>query len=513
MTLDTPAATTARAKTGGSVAVLAVVLASLTLPLAVTPPGVALGAMAQDLGATPGSAQWMLNAYNVTFAACMLAAGGVADLVGRRRVLIAGMWLFGAMSALCAVLDNMVWIDVFRAVQGIGAAGIMTSGSAILANSFTGPARSRAFGALGAAFGLGLALGPLAAGVLVDAAGWRSVFWMNVVIVAVALVLSRWLPESSDPQAQRVDWAGAATFTCSLFLLTLAFVQGQESGWVSWQTGACVLGFVAFLGLFVLVESRQSRPMFDLSLFRRPTFIAVVCQPFTITFGFVVLLVFLPPYFQGVGGLAAVSSGAVLLPLTLPVLLIPLFAARVASRVPLRVLLSASSLLIAVGSLWLLTLRPEGGAAQLIGPLLVVGIGVGSAFGVMDNAAVSVVPSERAGMASGIFNTMRITGEGIAIAGAASLLATLTGASVARRLPDAGPDTTAAGGEIVQGHVESAVAVLGGSPASVADKTAALRDGLTGAMHTSFVVLAILAAVGAIATFAVIRDREIDTSS
>jgi MFS family permease len=461
---------------GGVAAVLAVALASVTLPLAVTAPAVALGAMSTDLGSSPGAAQWVLNAYNVTFAACMLASGSLADLFGRRRILVAGIGLFGLMSLLCAVVDNIVLIDVFRAVQGIGAAGILTSGAAVLANTFTGPARAKAFGVLGGSFGFGLALGPLTAGALVDAGGWRAVFWLNVVLAGVALLFARHIPESSDPHAERVDWAGTITFSSSLFLLTFAFVAGPTYGWGSLVTLASAAGCVVFLALFVVVERRQRRPMFDLSLFRRPTFVAVVCQPFTITFGFVVLLVYLPPYFQGVGGFGSAASGALLLPLTIPVLLIPLLAGGIAARVPLRVMLATSSLLIAVGSLWLVVLRPDATWMQLAGPLLLFGIGVGSAFGVMDNAAVSVVPKERAGMASGIFNTMRITGEGLAIAGAASLLATLTALDLGRRIPGGGAGAKSAAGEIVQGHLGAAVQAL---PRSTMDPAAALAGSLT----------------------------------
>jgi MFS family permease len=250
--------------------------------------------------------------------------------------------------------------------------------------------------------------------------------------------------------------------------------------------------------------------MFDLTLFRRPTFVAVVCQPFTITFGFVVLLVYLPTYFQGVGGIGTAASGALLLPLTVPVLLIPLLAGPVAARIPLRVMLACSSLLIAAGSLWLVVLSPTASWPQLVGPLLVFGIGVGSAFGVMDNAAVSVVSHERAGMASGIFNTMRITGEGIAIAGAASLLATLTAAGITQQVTAIDGTATSAAGEVVRGHIAAAVSSLGGS---AVDARTVLASSLTSAMHTVFVALAVLALAGALATFVVITDKDLDQSS
>ncbi|TDD92512.1 MFS transporter [Actinomadura rubrisoli] len=483
----------------------------MTLPLTVTGPAVALSDMAADLGSSVAAAQWVQNAYGVTFAACLLAAGGLADRFGRRRVLLSGLMVFCLMSVVCTVASSMLLIDIARAVQGIGAAGVLTSGAAILAASFQGPARAQAFGVLGGSFGCGLALGPLTAGALVSAGSWRAVFFVNVVIGLVVLALARFIPESRNPAATKVDWGGAATFSGSLGLLALTFVEGPESGWVTLPTLGALAGSVALMAAFAVVELRVAHPMFDLSLFRRPTFIVVVCQPFTITFGFVVLLVYLPPYFQGAGGHSATEAGALLLPLTVPVFLVPLVAGRIAAKVPLRVMLAASSTLIAAGSLWLMTLRPDSSWAELAGPLLVFGIGVGSAFGVMDNAAVSVAPVERAGMASGIFNTMRITGESVAIAGAAALLASLTLRDLNDRAPALSGNARALAGEATQGRIEGALDAVPADRREFALDAAA--HGLTSAMHTVFLVLAVLALLGAITTYAVIRDRELDDSA
>ena len=474
-------------------------LASVTLPLAVTAPAVALNAMSAELGNVAG-AQWVLNAYNVTFAACMLAAGSLADLIGRRKVLLAGVSVFAVMSLLCATVGNIVIIDICRGLQGIGAAGIITSGAAILANTFTGASRAKAFGVLGASFGFGLALGPLVAGILVDAVGWRSVFWLNVVIGAIVVLCAKYLPESADPRTTKVDWAGLITFSSSLFLLTFVFVSGPASGWTSLPTMGSLLGFVVFLALFVVAEKRQQQPMFDLSLLRKPTFVAVVCQPFTITFGFVVLLVYLPAYFQGVGGMSSAVSGALLLPLTLPVLVIPLVVGPLAARVPLRVMLGCSSLMIAGGSFWLITLGPQSSWLELLGPLLLFGSGVGSAFGIMDNAAVSVVPREQAGMAAGIFNTMRITGEGIAIAGAASLLTSLTASSISGQLPALNGIAASVAEQVIQGHLNTAQNTV---------SSALLTSSFTSALHSVFIMLALLALAGSIVTFLVIKDRDL----
>ena len=494
-----------RTERGGTAVLVAVALASLMVPLAVTGPALALTSMAGDLDAGVEGAQWVLHAYNVTFAASLLAAGGVADRIGRRRVLVAGTAVYAAMSLVTAVSTSILVVDLARAVQGIGSAGILTAGAAILAATFEGPARARAFGVLGTAFGAGLALGPLLAGTLVDMAGWRAVFLLNLVVAAVVLTLCPKVPESRTPTTGPVDWGGAATSSTGLFLMALGFVQGPASGWGSPLTVGAFVGAALFVALFVVAEKRAVNPTFDLSLFRRPAFVAVMSQPFTIVFGFVVLVVFLPPYLQGVDGYSASAAGALLLPLMLPVFLLPVLVGRFAARVPLRHLLATSSLLIAAGSTWLLTLEPGTGPIALAGPLLVFGLGVGSAFGVMDNAAVSSVPVEQAASAAGMFNTIRITGESVAVAAAAALLGSVTLAGL--RDADLGLDpgqATAVAGRAAQGRIAEAVA---GVPAGQQDGVlAAAVGGVTTALHVAFAGIAVLALVGALVTVLLLRE-------
>jgi EmrB/QacA subfamily drug resistance transporter len=486
---------------------VAVGLASLMVPLAVTGPAVALTRMATDLSASGASVQWVLNAYNVTFAATLLAAGGLADRLGRRRVLIVGTSIYALMSLLCALSTNILTIDIARAIQGIGSAGILTSGAAILAATFEGRERARAFGVLGTAFGAGLALGPVAAGVLVDVASWRAVFAVNVAFAVVVFALSPKLRESRN-QGAPVDWPGLVTFSGGLFLLTLGFVEGQIAGWGSALTYGSFIGAALFIVAFVVVERRSSSPVFDLSLLRRPTFLAVMSQPFTIVFGFVILVVYLPSYFQGADGYSPGAAGLMLLPLMLPVLVLPLLIGQVANRVPPRIILTVSSLLIAAGSIWLTTLQPGQAWYQIGGPLLVFGLGVGSAFGVMDNAAVSSVPVKDAGMAAGMFNTVRITGESIATAGAAALLSGV----IAARLLSAhvGLSDEQARSVAIQATQGRARQALGAFPGASGDgPLAAAQSGLTSAMHITVLVVAGLALIGAAVTFRAIRDKEL----
>ncbi|SDS69992.1 Major Facilitator Superfamily protein [Streptomyces sp. TLI_053] len=473
---------------------LAVASAGVMLPFSVTGAAVALPDMAARLGSSTGSAQWMLNAFNVTFAALPLAAGGLADRFGRRRVLLTGIALVGAMSLLVALSPSMALADAARAVQGCGAAAVLASGAAVLAHATSGRRRQLAFGILGTSFGTGLAIGPPLAGVLVELAGWRSVFLLVAVMSVPAWLCATRAPESRNPAGTALDLAGPAAFTAGLAFLSLAFVRAGAAGWAAPGTLLLLAAAVALVVLFAAVEVRLGeRAMFDVRLFRRPEFAALVCQPFTVTLGFVVLLVYLPAYLQGVAGRSTSASGLLLLPMTAPVLLLPLAAARLAARTSVRAVLTAASVLIMVGALLLTTLRGDGSWPALALPLLPFGMGVGLAFGVMDNAAVGTVPVENAGAAAGIFNTMRITGESVAVAGAAALLTTLTAArSTGGGLPSEA--ATRLAGHAVQGRVDEA-------------HRAALAEGFTDAFHTLGLVLAALSALGAVLTWCALAPR------
>ncbi|MEU8510707.1 MFS transporter [Kitasatospora sp. NPDC048722] len=477
-----------RSRDGYWATVGAVGCASAMLPFSVTGAAVALPTMAAHLDASVGAAQWMLNAFNITFAALPLAAGALADRLGRRRVLLTGIALVGGLSLLIALAPSMAVVDGARAVQGCGAAAVLASGAAVLAHSTAGRRRQLAFGILGTSFGTGLAVGPPAAGALVEAAGWRAVFLLVAAGSVPAWLLATRAPESRNPERPRFDLAGLLCFTVGLAALSYALVRAGAAGWTATGTLLPLGGAVLLVVLFGVVELRRAgRAMFDVRLFRRPEFLAVVCQPFTVTLGFVVLLVHLPAYLQGVGGRSVLASGLLLLPMTAPVLLLPLVAGRLAAATSVRAVLTAASALIAAGALLLALVRFE----ALWSALLPFGAGVGLAFGVMDNAAVGAVPVEHAGAAAGIFNTMRIAGESVAVSGAAALLTTLTAA----RLPGLPPGEAAhLAGRAVQGQVDAA-------------RRAALAEGFTGALHVLGLLLAVLSALGAVLTYVALDPR------
>jgi MFS family permease len=480
-------------QTRPGLALLLVCAAGALTPAGITGPSVALPAIGVDLGASLVGLQWIVNAYNLTFASAMLAGGTVADLLGRRRVFTIGLICYGAAGALGAVSSHIVVLDVLRALAGVGAAFVVTSGSALLADVFRDPAaRARAFSLLGASFGAGLALGPSTAGFLVSGFGWQAVFAAHALIAAAVLAGVHTLPESRGPAGARIDHPGIATFTSSLFLLMLAVVEGPQQGWTAPLVVGAFAGAAALMAAFVAVERRATRPMLDLSLLVNGRFVAVCAVPVVLAFGFVCLLVFLPSYFIGVLGQSPGDAGLTMMLMTVPVVVLPLIAGRLATTLPVGLLLGVATGLIAAGAAWLTVVAPDIGVLGLAGPLLTIGSGVGISFGIIDGAAVGTVEPERAGMAAGLFNTVRLGSEAVAVACMGALLVSITRAELADALPD---ETAAsidmAANQLTQGDMAAAVGTVGDLPAAAA---------LLGAAHTASLqtVLWVLAALSAV---------------
>ncbi|RLK55092.1 MFS transporter [Actinokineospora cianjurensis] len=498
----------ATSRATATITLIAVCVSCGLLPASLTGTSIALPDIGSDLGADLVSVQWVVNAYNLAFASVMLAAGAVADLVGRKRMFGIGLVVFLACTAGVAAVSDIVLVDVLRALAGVGAAMVLTAASALLAQAFDGPARLKAFGLLGSSFGLGLALGPSTSGMLVSLWGWRAVFLAHAVIAAAVLFALPALRESRDPDATGVDWPGTTTFSGALVALTLALVEGPQRGWGDGLVLALFVVFAVLIAAFVAVERRQARPMFDLGLFRQPRFVAVCLMPVLLAFGFVCLLVFLPSFFIGITGMGARQAGLTMLLLTVPVLVFPVVAGTLAKTIPARVLLGVSLLLVAAGAAWLTVIDRDATAGTLIGPLLVIGTGVGISFGLLDGAAIGSVDPARAGMAAGMFNTMRLTGEAVAIAGMGSLLVSLTrgGLGGLTDYPAAGAVGEVAN-KVAQGEVASVAARVGET------QRAAFVDFVSGsytsAFHTVLWILAAVCALGAPVIAVMLRERPV----
>jgi MFS family permease len=397
--------------------IFAVCLAVLIVPLGLSAPPVALPTIGQDLQADVVPLQWVVNSYNVLAASLMMAAGSIADLIGRKRVFLFGTILYGVSSLVAALAFNIYVLDVARGIGGIAAAAIMTAGAAALADMFQGPARIRAFAFIGVTIGAGLALGPSTSGMLINSLGWRSIFFAQVILVVISLPGFALVRESRNPAATKVDRPGTLTFTGSLFLFTLAIVEGPQWGWLDVKTLAIFGGAVGLLAAFIAAEQRADEPMFNLTLFKEARFLAVNLLATAVSFGFVGVMVLLPFFLIGATGVSSSAAGLTMLLLTAPILVFPLLAGRlVASGVPMRLVLAVSLVLAGIGCGWLTIIEPGVTWVNLIGPLVTIGLGIGLIYGLMDGAAVSTVAPNRVGMAVGMFNTIRLASEAVAVA-------------------------------------------------------------------------------------------------
>jgi MFS family permease len=410
----------------------AVCLTSIVLPLDFAGAAVAAPAIARELSGGAVAVAWIVNAFMLSLGASVMAAGALADACGRKRVFVGGAAVFALTSLGVATAPSLVVLDVERAVQGVGGAAMLASGTAILAQALAGPARLRAFSLLGTTFGAGLAFGPSLGGLLLRAAGWRAVFVPGIAVAVLALVVATpRIRESRDPAARGLDVPGTVAFTAALSLFTCGLLEAPARGWTDRVVLALFGGALALAAAFVAIERRVARPMLDLSLFRYPRFLGVQALPVGTACCYVVLLILLPTRFVGIEGRGEAASGALMLALSAPMLVIP-FAAAVAARWLAPGLIAALGLVLsAIGLLWLGGVPPHAPAAVIVPPMVAIGCGAAMPWGLMDGLSVSVVPTERAGMAAGIFGTTRVAGEGVLLAAARAVLATVTTPRVA----------------------------------------------------------------------------------
>lgn len=401
----------------------AVCAAGLILPLEYTGPAMALPAIQRDIGGSPVALAWVVNAFALSFGSAVMAAGALADQYGRKRIFCLGIASFSTLSVLVGLAQSLIILDLIRGAQGLAAALTIAGGSAILAQEFSGRARTKAFALLGTAFGLGLAFGPIIAGVLVETLGWRSIFFLGALVGGAAMVIgSIQMRESRDPDARRLDLWGLISFTLFLLLLTFGIMQIPQSGWCSAPVMGMLLTSIVVFICFIRIELTHERAMLDLTLFRYPRFVGVQLLPIGTAICFIVLLILLPLRLVGINGMSEIGAGATMIALSAPMMVVPLLAALL-TRWFSATTLSCGGLLIAAAGLgWLGMLPISTPWFSMLPALLLIGLGTGLPWGLMDDLSISVVPVERAGMATGIFTTTRACGEAICVAASLALL-------------------------------------------------------------------------------------------
>lgn len=491
----------------GQISVLfTVCLAALILPLNFVSGAVATPAIARELGGSAQALSWITNGFMLSFGCFLMAAGTLADEFGRKKIFVLGVAGFALLSLLQSFSNSLLWIDLLRGAQGVAAAAALAGGSAALAQEFDGAARTRAFSLLGTSFGVGLAFGPFLAGVLIAHFGWRSVFLSATAIALLALLTgaSR-MRESRNPDATGIDWPGTLTFTLMLALLTWALMAIPQYGLQSRQVLGLLLGAALLLALFIAVERRVRNPMLDLSLFRFPRFIGVQALPLATGFCFVVLLVILPMQFIGIMQMSEEQAGLMMMALSLPMLVVPLIAAGLTRWLSAGVLCSTGLVVATLGLYWLSTAVAAQSAPQMILPMLLIGFGVGVPWGLMDGLSVSVVPKERAGMATGIFSTTRVAGEGLSLASVGALLAAFAQQGLHRLFN--GPGLDDASQRLATGDLTQAQRLL--PQASIAQ----LQQVYAAALHHVLLSLAVITLLSAVVVVVALAGKDAATEA
>ncbi|MEY9844535.1 EmrB/QacA subfamily drug resistance transporter [Streptacidiphilus sp. BW17] len=490
---------------------LAVCVGTFMLLLDVTIVVVALPDIQRALHAGFSDVQWVVDAYALALASFLLTSGVLADRYGRRRLFGIGLVIFTAGSLLCGLAQSPVMLILSRAGQGVGGAIMFATSLALLGHSFRGRDRGIAFGVWGAITGLAVSLGPILGGLITTGISWRGIFLVNVPIGVAAWAVTRWrLDESRAPHPGRLDLAGFALLTAGLVGLVYGLIRAGESGWGdAGAITALALGG-ALLVAFVLTELRVAHPMFDMSLFRKPTFVGGLCAAFAMNGSLFAMLLYIVLYLQDVLGYSALATGTRLLVNSGAMLVAATLAGRLSERVPARWLIGPGLIGVGVGLLLMAGLNGSSTWTDLIPGFIVSGLGAGFVNPPLASTAIGVVEPERAGMASGINSTFRQVGLATSIAALGSVFATelqhkLTTALATTPLA---PRTDQIIAAVRQGQGPGAAGTAALPPPLQATLQSAVRSSFTGALDTLFVITAVLALAGGVASALLIRTKD-----
>jgi EmrB/QacA subfamily drug resistance transporter len=403
--------------------VLAICCASiLVVVMDISIVNIALPAMRRDLHASESGLQWTIDAYTLVLASFLVLAGSAADRFGRRRVFMIGLACFGLGSLLCGLAPGIGWLIAARGLQAVGGTMLNPVALAIIANTFTDPReRARAIGVFGSVSGLALALGPILGGALVDGLGWRFIFWVNVPIVAAAIVGSAlFVPESRAARARRFDPAGQVLMILVLGSVVFAIIESSRFGW----TSPLILGLLATAAAGVagiaFCEPRRADPLLELRLLRSVPFSAAIAEALFALCAFGAFLFVTTQYLQEVRGLSALTAGLCLLPIgVLVVLISPRTGRLVGTRGPrLPLVISGAALALgAAASLWIVPTTP---LPAVLAIYVLFGLFLATVNPPITNSAVSGMPRSMAGVAGSLASVGRQTGTslGVAISGA-----------------------------------------------------------------------------------------------
>ena len=436
---------------------------------------VALPSIGKGLHFSEQNLPWVVNAYVIAFGGFLLLGGRAADLLGRRRVFMAGLLVVAVASLLAGFAANQGELIAARAAQGLGAAIISPAALSIVTNLFRdGAERNKALGAWGAVAGSAGAAGVLLGGILTDGLGWQWVLWVNVPVSLIALALTPGLiPESrSESETRHFDAAGAVTVTAGLSLLAYAVLDASSAGWGSTKIVSLLASSVILIGVFIAIELRSKAPLIPFRIFRSRTLTGANVVGILLGASLFSMFFFISLYMQQVLGYSPIHAGLSYLPLAVTIIIAAGFGGQLVTRFGFKPILAAGMGFVAVGLLWFSKVSVGGGfLTDILGPSLLAAIGLGFGFVTSTIAAVSGVDGREQGIASGLINTSQQIGGALGLAVLSTIATTQT------------HDVMASGGSSL---------------------TKALTDGF----QSAFLAGAIIAALGVVATLVLIRTRD-----
>jgi EmrB/QacA subfamily drug resistance transporter len=489
---------------------VAVCLGTFMLLLDITIVNVALPDIQRALNSSFSDLQWVVDAYALTLAAFLLTAGSLADMYGRRLLYLVGLAVFTCASVLCGFAASTLMLQLSRGLQGVGGAIMFAVSLALLADAFRGRDRGVAFGVWGTVTGLAVAIGPLLGGVLTSGLSWRYIFFVNVPIGIAAVVISVMkVAESRAPQASGPDWLGFLIFTVALSSLVYGLIESNQRSFTDPLVLGCLAAAAALLIVFVVAERRSSHPMFDLKLFRLPTFSGGLTAAFGLSASIFAMLLYLVLYLQDILGYSPLAAGVRLMFISGAILITASVAGRLSTRVPVRLLIGPGLIIVGVSLLLMRGLNAESSWTHLIPGMIVGGVGVGLVNPPLASTAVGVVPPQRAGMASGINSTFRQVGIATGIALLGSLFSNqvkdqvLSLAAAVPGLSSRGPQIAAA---VQSGQIGQVIAKL---PLPARQSVGVItRTAFTTGLNLILLVAAVIALVSGVVSLAAIRSRD-----
>ncbi|HSL64857.1 MAG TPA: MFS transporter [Gaiellaceae bacterium] len=471
---------------------------------------VALPTLQDEFDASPSKLQWMVDSYLLVFAGLLLVFGTLGDRLGRKLALQAGVSVFGLASLGALVADSANEVIAVRAAMGVGAALIMPATLSIIANVFSGEERGKAIGIWAALAAVGIGLGPLTGGLLLEWFDWSAVFLVNVPFAAAALLLGiRYVPESRDPRPGSFDLLGAALSTVGFSVLVYAIIEAPELGWTSGRVVGLLTASVVLLATFFWWERHTPEPMLDLGFFRNASFSVGTAAVSVAFFALLGAIFALTQYLQFAHGYSAIEAGAVMSPMALGLMIGAGSSTKAVRRLGTSRVVAAGlgglALLLAVTTFW----EPETGSLTLVAWFFGLTLAMGWVMAPATEAVVGAVPAAKSGVASATNTVARMVSAALGVAVVGSLVSSLYSRDVEGTLAGLPPEAQAAAEDSV-GAANAIAAQL--PPDAAAGVLATTGDAFTHAMGVGLLVAAVLAAVTAGVVGRFLPSREHDAA-